>query len=481
LGVKILNKWACAVEVLRLVIKTKICRGVSIYMEIDEIITIKIKDLAYGGDGVGKSSDGRAVFIPLTAPGDLVKIKIKKIKKNYAFGELIEILKKGKGRVNPPCPVYDNCGGCQLQHISYAKELESKKNNIEELISRIGQIEEFKVNEVISGVEAFRYRNKAQFPLKVDEENEITAGFYKRRSHEIVPYHDCLIQHPLINRILKAALKELNKFGISVYNEKNHSGLLRHLVIRVGVCTNQALLVFVTNGSYFPEKEIISENIIKQIPELKGIIQNINQKKTNVIFGDKDKVIRGKSYIREYINKTAYNISARSFFQVNTLVAAKLYEQIKIYLGQGKKDTVIDAFSGTGSIALYLADNAEKIYAVESLSSAVKDAEENAILNGIKNIEFIEGLVEKELEDIVNKDDIDTIIFDPPRKGLDNKTIELLKKVKINKIIYISCNPATQARDLRKLKNHYNLLEVQPVDLFPQTYHIESAALLKLK
>ncbi len=450
-------------------------------MEIGEIKTIKIDDLAYGGDGVGKSSDGRAIFIPLTAPGDLVKAKITKIKKSYAFGELIEILKKGEGRIDAPCPVYNECGGCQLQHISYAKELELKKENIEELISRIGDIKNFQVNDPISGSDDFRYRNKAQFPLVVDNDNTITAGFYKRGSHEVVPYHDCLIQHPLINRILKIALRELNKFGISVYDEKGHSGLLRHLVIRVGVCTNQALLVFVTNGSYFLEKEIIAENILKKIPELKGVVQNINQKKTNVIFGEKNKVIRGRDYIREYIDNTAYNISPRSFFQVNTLTAAKLYEQIKAYLGQRGKDNIIDAFSGTGSIALYLADKAEKIYAVESLPSAVKDAKENAVLNGIKNVEFIEGLVEEELNSIVKKDNIDTIIFDPPRKGLDKKTIELLKKVKIRKIIYISCNPATQARDLKNLKSHYNLLEIQPVDLFPQTYHIESAALLKIK
>ncbi len=450
-------------------------------MEIGEIKTIKISDLAYGGDGVGKSSDGRAIFIPLTAPGDLVKAKITKIKKSYAFGELIEILKKGEARIDAPCPVYYDCGGCQLQHISYSKELELKKENIEELISRIGEIKDFKVNEAIFGVDDFRYRNKAQFPLEVDKENKITAGFYKRGSHEVVPYHDCLIQHPLINRILKTTLKELNKFKISVYDEKSHSGLLRHLVIRVGVCTNQALLVFVTNGSYFAEKEIIAENLLKKIPELKGVVQNINQKRTNVIFGEENKVIRGRSYIREYINKIAYNISVRSFFQVNTLVAGKLYEQIKTYLGQSGKDTIIDAFSGTGSIALYLADKAKKIYAVESLSSAVKDGRENAVLNGIKNIEFIEGLVEEELDSIVKKDIIDTIIFDPPRKGLDKKTIKLLKKVKIKKIIYISCNPATQARDLKSLKSHYNLIEVQPVDLFPQTYHIESAALLKLK
>ncbi|MFP4020022.1 MAG: 23S rRNA (uracil(1939)-C(5))-methyltransferase RlmD [Halanaerobium sp.] len=445
-----------------------------------EIKTFKIEDLAHGGDGVARAENGMAVFISLTLPGDLVKAKITKIKKDYAFAKLIEVIEAGAGRTKAPCPVYNECGGCQLQHINYQKELEFKKNNIKQLIKRIAEVEDFKLRDVLAADDDFRYRNKAQFPLKIKEDEQITAGFYKRGSHDIVPNHNCLIQHPLINRILRITLEELNKFQLSVYNENTLQGLLRHLVIRVGSCTNQALLVMVTNGDDFIDKNLIARTLMRKIPELKGVVQNINNQNTNVIFGKEDILLAGENKITEYIGKTAFLISARSFFQVNTMQAQKLYDTAAEFLGDNQSARVVDAFSGTGSIALYLADQVEKIYAVESLKSAVKDARENADLNNITNVEFRQGLVEDKLPEILEKDQIDTIIFDPPRKGLDEKTVKLLLENEIKKIIYISCNPATQARDLKSLKQKYQLLEVQPVDLFPQTYHIESVALLKL-
>ena len=446
-----------------------------------EIKTFKIKDLAHGGDGVARAENGMAVFISLTLPGDLVRAKITKIKKDYAFANLIEVLEAGTGRTEAPCPVYNECGGCQLQHIDYQKELEFKQNNIKQLINRIAEIKDFKLKDVLAADDDFRYRNKAQFPLKLNEEDQITAGFYKRGSHDIVPNHDCLIQHPLINRILRITLEELNKFQISVYNENTLRGLMRHLVIRVGTCTNQALLIMVTNGDEFIDKNLIARTLMRKIPELKGVVQNINNENTNVVFGKKDILLAGENKIIEYIGQKAYFISARSFFQVNTLQAKKLYETAAKYLGDKNNLKVVDAFSGTGSIAIYLADQAKKIYAIESLEAAVKDAEQNAELNNINNIEFKQGFVEEKLPKILQKDDIDSIIFDPPRKGLDEKTIKLLLASSIEKIIYISCNPATQARDLKRLKEKYLLKEIQPVDLFPQTYHIESAALLELK
>jgi 23S rRNA (uracil1939-C5)-methyltransferase len=446
-----------------------------------EIKTFRIEDLAHGGDGVARAENGMAVFISLTLPGDLVKAKITKIKKDYAFAKLIEVVEAGEGRTKAPCPVYNECGGCQLQHINYKKELEFKKNNIKQLINRIAEIEDFKLRDVLAADDDFRYRNKAQFPLALNEDDQITAGFYKRGSHDIVPNHNCLIQHPLINRILRITLKELNKFQISVYNENTLQGLLRHLVIRVGTCTNQALLVMVTNGDDFIDKNLIARTLMRKIPELKGVVQNINNQNTNVIFGKEDILLAGENKITEYIGKTGYLISARSFFQVNTMQAQKLYDTAADYIGDDHGARVVDAFSGTGSIALYLADRVEKVYAVESLKAAVKDARANAELNNINNVDFELGLVEDKLPEIIERDQIDSIIFDPPRKGLDEKTIQLLLANEIKKIIYISCNPATQARDLKSLKEKYRLLEIQPVDLFPQTYHIESVALLELK
>ncbi|ADO77712.1 23S rRNA (uracil(1939)-C(5))-methyltransferase RlmD [Halanaerobium praevalens] len=450
-------------------------------MKKGEIKTLEIKDLAHGGDGVAKTKSGMAIFIARTLPGDLVKAKLTKIKKDYAFAELIEIIEAGPGRIKAPCPVYNKCGGCQLQHIDYQKELEFKQNNIKQLFKRIAGIENFELKDVLAADDDFRYRNKAQFPLKLNEEEQITAGFYQRKSHDIVPNHNCLIQHPLINRILKLTLEELNKFQLSVYNEDTLQGLLRHLVIRVGTCTNQALLVLVTNGDDFIDKNLIARTLMRKIPELKGVVQNINNENTNVIFGKRDILLAGQAKITEYIGAKAYFISARSFFQVNTLQAKKLYDTAAKYLDSKQEAEVIDAFSGTGSIGIYLSDKAKKIYGIESLKAAVEDAQKNAELNQINNIEFKLGMVAAKLPVLLKENKIETIIFDPPRKGLNQKTIELLLENELKKIIYISCNPATQARDLKKLKKKYQLVEIQPVDLFPQTYHIESVALLKLK
>jgi 23S rRNA (uracil1939-C5)-methyltransferase len=445
------------------------------------ILKLKIHDLAHGGDGVARTDSGRTVFISRTVPGDLVEAKVTKIKKNYAFANLKKIIKPAANRIEPPCPVFQTCGGCQLQQLDYQAELELKTNNIKQLVNRIGGINNFKLNPVQAAAAEFRYRNKAQFPLAINKAGKITAGFYQRGSHKVVPYHDCLIQHPLINRILKVTLAELNKAELTVYNEHTLQGLLRHLVIRVGFCTNQALLVLVTNRLEFKEKKAIARSLMKQIPELKGIMQNVNSANTNVIFGQQDLLLAGKAKIKEYIGKTVYSISARSFFQVNTMQAEKLYSKVVSYLEAASAENVIDAFSGTGSIALYLAEKVKQIYAIESLPQAVTDAKFNAELNQIEKIKFIQGQVEKELPALVAENEIDTIIFDPPRKGLAAETLELLKNVNIATLIYISCNPATQARDLAILKTDYNLVEIQPVDLFPQTYHLESIALLKSK
>lgn len=450
-------------------------------MKKGEINTFKIEDLAHGGDGVARAENGMAVFISLTLPGDIVKAKITVIKKGYAFADLIEVLEAGEARVEAPCVVYNECGGCQLQHIKYQQELKYKKNNIKQIFKRIAEIENFDLKDPLAAADNYRYRNKAQFPLALNDAGEIVAGFYKRGSHDIVPNNDCLIQHPLINRILKITLEELNKFKISIYNEETLTGLLRHLVIRVGNCTNQALLVMVTNGDDFIDKNLIAKTLIRKIPELKGVVQNINVENTNVIFGNQDILLAGADKITEYIGEKAYLISARSFFQVNTMQALKLYDTVKSYLSVKKDLKVVDAFSGAGSIGIYLADKVEKIYSIESLPAAVKDAQKNASLNNINNIEFIEGLVEEELPTVLKKDNIDTIIFDPPRKGLEKETLRLLLKSEIKNVIYISCNPATQARDIKALTEKYKLLEIQPVDLFPQTYHIETVALLKLK
>ncbi len=451
----------------------------------NDIYKIKIEDLANGGDGVGRIEDGLVVFVPLTLPGDYVKIKITYKKKNFAYGELIEILESASARVEPPCPVFDRCGGCQIQHIDYKKQLEFKENMVSELMHRIGELENIPLKEVIPYQPPFRYRNKAQFPLTVID-GKIKAGFYKRGTHSIVPYNNCQIQHPLINRILRETLAVLNQEELSVYDETKGVGLLRHLIIRAGVCTNQALLTFVTSESEFLNSKNIAKIIFDRIPELIGVTQNINTENTNRIMGSRNKTLFGANKMREYIGKTEFIISPSSFFQVNTLQAENLYEQIFSMAEFIGGEKVVDAFSGTGSIAVYLArkmkdENKDlaKIYCIENSASAVKDGRINSSLNSLDNIEFIEGEVEKELGKLLKNNKIDLLIFDPPRKGLEDKTVQMIKESGINKVIYVSCSPDTQARDLKKLKDDYKIEVIQPVDMFPQTYHVESAVLLR--
>lgn len=435
--------------------------------------------MANGGDCVGHYN-GLAVFVDGGIPGERVQVKITQKKKNYVRAELIKVLDAVSTRVNPECPVFSDCGGCQLQHIDYREQLLHKEKMIKDLLERIGGLENIKINSVIAAENNLAYRNKAQFPLAEDSDGKIVSGFYQKGTHQLVAYDNCHIQHPLINRIANKAIEIANEFEISAYNEEKHKGFLRHLIVRVGVCTSQAMLIIVTNGNKFPLVKEISEKIIKEVPELVGIIQNINTRKTNVIMGNENKVQVGQDFYYDYIGDIKYAISPQSFFQVNTLQAAKLYDKVLEYAQLTGEELILDAYCGIGSISLYLSGQAKKVIGIEEVSEAIKDADKNAQLNGIENCEFISGKVENKLTEIINRgEELDIIIFDPPRKGLADSVIESVLKVLPDKIIYVSCNPATLARDLKKLKEKYDIKEVQPVDMFPHTSHIESVVLLE--
>lgn len=392
---------------------------------------------------------------------------------------MLEVLDAVPTRVNPECPVFLDCGGCQLQHIDYSEQLLHKEKMIKDLLERIGGLENIKINSVIAAENNLTYRNKAQFPLAEDSEGKIVSGFYQKGTHQLVAYDNCHIQHPLINRIANKAIEIANEFGISAYNEEKHKGFLRHFIVRVGVCTSQAMLIIVTNGNKFPLVKEISEKIIKEVPELVGIIQNINTRKTNVIMGNENKVQVGQDFYYDYIGEIKYAISPQSFFQVNTLQAAKLYDKVLEYAQLTGEELILDAYCGIGSISLYLSGQAKKVIGIEEVSEAIKDADKNAQLNGIDNCEFISGKVENKLNELINRgEELDIIVFDPPRKGLADSVIESVLNVLPEKIIYISCNPATLARDLKKLKEKYDIKEVQPVDMFPHTSHVETVVLM---
>ena len=448
-----------------------------------DIIELTIDDLAYGGERVGHYK-GIAVFIDKGVVGEKVKVKIYKRKKSFLKAKLLKVIDSSTNRIDPPCDIYEDCGGCQLQEIDYEYQLKLKNKMINTQLSKIGEMKNLDSNKVIAMDYPWNYRNKAQFPFKKDEEGKIVVGFYKRASHDIVSLKRCPIQHQLINRITRKTLEILNEYdNFSVYNEKTHQGFLRHLIVRVGVCTNQAILAFVTNGPESSQLNEIAKELMKEIPELISVMQNINRGKTNVIMGEKTKLLKGQKRYRDYIGNKKFDISLESFFQTNTIQTKKLYDTALDFADLSGNETLFDCYCGTGSIGLYFSDKVKKVVGIDINKNAIKDARHNKELNSIENAEFIVGDVRQNIKNMFNNyaDDNTVMLFDPPRKGLTEDIINTILEKKAKKIIYISCNPATLARDLKKLKHAYNIKKIRGIDMFPQTYHIETVSLLERK
>ena len=448
-------------------------------------IKLELNDLAHGGDCVGRLQDGLAVFVSGGIPGEVVTARITTVKKNYLRANIIQIDEPVSDRVKPRCPVYNNCGGCQLQHMSYETQLQEKQEIVVDALQRIGKLEDVSVLPVIEADYPWFYRNNARFPLGVDDEGQIFAGFFARGSHRLVQVDKCYIQHQLINRIKRKTERVINElleeFEISVYDEQEHRGLLRHLVVRNGVCTNQSLLMPVTREKPFPGGQIIAERLLDMVPELIGVVQNINRERTNVVTGEEAKILAGEKKINEYINQVKYEISPLSFFQVNTLQAHKLFSTIEDLADLQGDEILLDAYCGPGTISVYLAGKVARVYGIEINCAAVEDARRNAEINGYDNCHFMEGRVEEKISELVTRGrEPDLVVVDPPRKGLNENFIRQLLQNEPEKIVYVSCNPATLARDINLLRDSYAVERIQPVDMFPQTYHIETVALLKL-
>ena len=430
---------------------------------------IKIHSLGSSGEGVGKL-DELIVFVEGALPDEEILAEIETRKKNYAVGRLVEVLKPSQERVEPFCPLYKECGGCQLQHLSYSAQLKWKRQQVVDAIERIGKISGVEVFDTLGMENPLLYRNKMQFPVG----KNLKIGCYARGSHKIIDTDSCMIQNAQNDKILAAVRKIATKFNIQPYNEDTHKGFLRHVMGRVG-SNGEFMIVLVTATKNFPNEKNFVRALIKEVPNVTSIQQNVQTFKNNVILGRETKILFGKPTIHDKIGDFRFNISARSFFQVNTAQAEILYKTALDFANLRGNELIIDAYCGTGTISLFMAKKARKVIGVEVVSSAINDAIKNARENHIKNAEFIVGDVVKILPKI--SDYAEVVIVDPPRAGCDKKVLETFAAMKPEKIIYVSCNPATLARDLKILDEFgYKTKKIQPVDMFPFTSHIEAVA-----
>ncbi|WP_096187053.1 23S rRNA (uracil(1939)-C(5))-methyltransferase RlmD [Evansella halocellulosilytica] len=453
----------------------------NIPVEKNQLIEVTFEDLTHDGAGVAKIS-GYPLFVPRALPGETGKIKVVKTKKNFGYGRLLEITEESQDRAEPPCPIFERCGGCQLQHLSYEGQLKQKEKYVREVLARIGGLTQVKVHPTIGMDEPWRYRNKAQVPVGEDR-GKIIAGFYAERSHRIVDMPSCAIQHELNDDVVQVVKKIAKKYGIRGYDDEKHKGTLRHIVSRHGKTTDELMVVLVTKGKELPNKKNIIEDIRNELPNVKSIVQNMNPKRTNVIFGDKTEVLWGTEVIHDYIGNIKFAISARSFYQVNPVQTKVLYEKALEYADLSGSETVIDAYCGIGTISLFLAKQAKKVLGVEIVPEAISDAKKNAKLNGIENVDFAVGEAEKVMPWWYAQGvRPEVVVVDPPRKGCDESLLETMVNMNPERIVYVSCNPSTLARDLKYLQaNGYETKEVQPVDMFPQTNHVECVSQIVLK
>ena len=442
---------------------------------------VEIIDNGFEGEGITKV-DNFTIFVPGAIKGEKIKILIVKVLSSHAFGKILEIIKKSDARQEVDCTTYKRCGGCNMRHIKYEETLEMKQNAVQSLVNKTLK-NKIQVKPTIGMKNPLYYRNKAQYPLGINKNGEPVIGVFANRTHEVIPMEKCLIQNLISEEIAKTVLEFIKKNKISVYNEKTIKGLFRHIVIKVGIKTNEVMCILVINGKQIPKENELVEILTKKYPNIKTIVKNINTKNTNVILGKENINIYGNGYIEDKLGEYTFKISPLSFYQVNPIQAEKLYNIGVDAAKITKNDTVFDLYCGIGTISLFMAKYAKKVYGVEIVEQAIEDAKENAKINNVNNTKFIAGDTEIILDDLINNKNIvpDVIMVDHPRKGLDNKSIDNILKIKPDRFVYISCNPATLVRDLAKFEEIYDVKEIQPVDMFPFTGHVECVAVLNLK
>lgn len=444
-------------------------------VEINKSYEIEIQDLNIAGEGIGKFK-GFTIFVEGALPDEKVIAHIVQLKNNYAIGRILKIIKKSEHRTEPICPVYNHCGGCQLQHLSYSEQLKWKRKKILDDLERIGNLYDIEIFDTIGMKNPFHYRNKMQFPVG-HSKSGIIVGCYARGSHKIIDTDACIIQKEVIDKILCSVKKAINLFNLTPYDEDSHKGILRHVMCRAGA-DGELMVVFVTATKKLPNAKNVIKFLRTKHPDITSIQQNIQTYHNNVILGRETKTLFGSSTIKEKIKEIQFSISARSFFQVNTSQAEVLYRIALDFAELTGNEVIIDAYCGIGTIAIFLSKFAHKVYGIEIVNTAIIDAKKNAKENKIKNVEFIAGDVCKIIPQIYSHGvRADVIVVDPPRAGCDKKVLETFTKMNPSRIIYVSCNSSTLARDLTILNDlNYITKKIQPVDMFPFTSHVESVA-----
>ena len=442
---------------------------------------VKIIDNGYEGEGIAKI-DNFTIFIKGAIKDEICKIVITKVNKSFAFGKLLEIVESSKERVESDCTTYKRCGGCSLRHIKYEETLKIKQDMVQNLVDK-NLSNKIKVNNVIGMENPYYYRNKLQYPVGKNKDGVPVMGVFANRTHEIIPVEECLIQNREAEKLAKEVFDFVKKNDISIYNENTGKGAIRHIIVKIGIKTNELMCIVVTNEEDIKFEKDLVKDIVDKNPNVKTVIKNINSKNTNVILGDKNIVLYGDGYIYDKLGEYTFKISTRSFYQTNPIQTEKLYNKAIEYAKLTKEDILCDLYCGIGTIGIFAWNKVKKVYGIEIVEEAVKAAKENAKINNVDNIEFIAGDTKEAFKELIDDKKIKptAIIVDPPRRGLDEETINKILEIEVKKLVYISCNPATMTRDIEMLQDKYVVNEIQPVDMFPFTSHVECCSLLELR
>ncbi len=458
-------------------------------LKLGDRIELEVHDLAAGGEAVGRY-DNFVVFVPQGAPGDLLEVEITRLKKSYGRARISKVLKPSRRRVTPPCTVYKECGGCQLQHIDYDAQLHHKTKMVQDSLQHLANLEDIVVRPCKGTPDPWHYRNKAQMVVAakpyLDHPDKPKrgypyVGFYARGTHRVIKVDECLIQDKLNNKVIAAVREILERLQWPVYNEKDGTGLIRYLVCRASRSQGEVILVLVAAQPRLPQVQEFVNFVRSKAPQLKGVMLNLNPHRSNVILGGTTRVIWGRDHLTEEVDGLKFRISPTSFFQVHTWGLESLYKTLDSYMQVRPRDSVLDLYCGVGSLTLFMARRAKRVLGIDSSSAAIEDAVINSDLNEIRNTNFLAGASEKLLGQLYRQGErFQVCVLDPPRKGCDPEVLKTLAKMRIPQLLYVSCNPSTLARDLALLAElGYRTREIQPIDMFPQTYHVECVARLE--